>query len=68
MLDELRRHHGVMGCVAVVKAANFRSVALLRSVGFTLGSPDQHRRQCDEPDEQVWVLASLASLHASMQA
>jgi RimJ/RimL family protein N-acetyltransferase len=55
MLDELRTRHGVHTFVAVLKAANFRSEALLRSLGFEPGEPDQQARYRDEPDELVMV-------------
>ena len=55
MLDELRVHHGVHTFVAVLKARNFRSEALLRSLGFEPGDADQQARYRDEPDELVMV-------------
>jgi hypothetical protein len=41
--------------VAVLKARNFRSEALLRSLGFESGDTDQQARYRDEPDELVMV-------------
>ncbi|MFN9448894.1 MAG: GNAT family N-acetyltransferase [Rubrivivax sp.] len=55
MLDELREHNGVHTFVAVLKAANFRSAALLRSLGFDPGDPAQRALHRDEPDELVMV-------------
>ena len=55
MLDELREHHGVHAFVAVLKARNFRSEALLRSLGFEPGDPQQQAQYRDEPDELVMV-------------
>jgi RimJ/RimL family protein N-acetyltransferase len=55
MLDELREHHGVHTFVAVLKARNFRSEALLRSLGFEPGDPQQQAQYRDEPDELVMV-------------
>ena len=55
MLEELRVHHGVHTFVAVLKARNFRSEALLRSLGFEPGEPEQQARYRDEPDELVMV-------------
>ena len=54
-LDELREHHGVHAFVAVLKARNFRSEALLRSLGFEPGDPQQQAQYRDEPDELVMV-------------
>jgi ribosomal-protein-alanine N-acetyltransferase len=58
MLEELRVHHGLHTFVAVLKARNSRSKALLRSLGFEPGEPDQQARCCDEPDELVMVRQS----------
>ena len=55
MLDELREHHGVHTFVAVLKACNFRSEALLRSLGFEPGDAQQQAQYRDEPDELVMV-------------
>ena len=55
MLEELRAQHGVHSFVAVLKAANFRSEALLRSLGFEIGSAAQQTQHRDEPDELVMV-------------
>ena len=55
MLEELRTHYGVRIFVAVLKARNFRSEALLRSLGFEPGDADQQARYRDEPDELVMV-------------
>jgi RimJ/RimL family protein N-acetyltransferase len=55
MLEELRTHYGVRIFVAVLKARNFRSEALLRSLGFESGDTDQQARYRDEPDELVMV-------------
>ena len=55
MLEELHSEYGVHTFVAVLKAANFRSEALLRNLGFTPGSAQQRAQHCDEPDELVMV-------------
>lgn len=55
MLEELRAQHGVHTFVAVLKAANFRSAALLRSLGFEPGDPDQQAQHRDGLDELVMV-------------
>lgn len=58
MLDELREHHGVHTFVAVLKARKFRSEALLRSLGFEPGSPEQQAQYLEEPEELVMVRAA----------
>lgn len=58
MLEELRTQHGVHTFVAVLKAANFRSEALLRSLGFEPGSPAQQAQHRDGPDELVMLRAA----------
>ena len=55
MLEELRTQHGVHTFVAVLKAANFRSEARLRSLGFEPGDADQQARYRDDLDELVMV-------------
>lgn len=55
MLDELRSHYGVRLFVAVLKAANFRSLALLQHLGFGPASAEQVALYGDEPDEIVMV-------------
>lgn len=55
MLEELRAHYGVHLFVAVLKASNFRSLALLRHLGFGAASPEQVALYGDEPDEIVMV-------------
>lgn len=55
MLDELREHYGVHTYVAVLKARNFRSEALLRNLGFEPGDLQQQAQYRDEPDELVMV-------------
>ena len=58
MLDELCEHHGVHTFVAALKARNFRSEALLLSLGFEPGSPEQQAQYLEEPDELVMVRAA----------
>jgi len=55
MLEELRTHYGVSLFVAVLKAANYRSLGLLRSLGFQSASPQQVVEFGAEPDEAVMV-------------
>ena len=55
MLDELREQHGVHTFLAVLQARNFHSEALLRSLRFEPGDPQQQAQYRDEPDELVMV-------------
>lgn len=55
MLSELCRTYGVETFLAVLKAKNFRSEALLRSLGFDRASEAQQLQHRDEPDELVMV-------------
>lgn len=57
MLDELRTQYGVHTFVAVLKAANFRSLALLRSLGFRPAQPQEVVAFGAGPDELVMVKA-----------
>ena len=61
MLQELQAHYGVTNFIAVLKASNFRSRALLKKLGFSTASPEQQALHRDEPDEQV-MLKSGANL------
>jgi ribosomal-protein-alanine N-acetyltransferase len=58
MAEELRVHYGVHTLVAVLKAANFRSAGLLRSLGFADAAPEQAAACGAEPDERVMVRAA----------
>ena len=53
MIACLRSAYGVDRCVAVLKAANFRSAGLLRSLGFDLLSGPAAEAWRPEPDEVV---------------
>ena len=55
MLEELRGHYEVRNYVAVLKAKNYRSEALLRSLGFVRASAQQEEQHRDELDEMVMV-------------
>lgn len=55
MIGELKAHYGVCECIAVFKARNFRSLALLRSLGFEQASPEHVAKAEPEPDERVMV-------------
>jgi RimJ/RimL family protein N-acetyltransferase len=63
MQAELHRHHGVHRFAAVLKAANFRSVALLRSLGFVRADTALEAAWRDEPDEIMMTLAAAAFTH-----
>lgn len=51
MLQELADHHGVHTAVVALKAANFRSAALLRHLGFQPGLPAESNLGPIEDDE-----------------
>lgn len=55
MLEELGSVYGVHTFVAVVKAANYRSLALLGRLGFGPASPREIAEYGAEPDERVMV-------------
>jgi hypothetical protein len=55
MLGELAAHYGVQTFIAVLKARNFRSRALLQSLHFELASEQLHLQHRDEEDEIVMV-------------
>ena len=61
MMEELRSSYGVRSFVAVLKASNHRSLALLRAIGFRPASPGQAVESGAEPDELVMVMAAGAS-------
>lgn len=58
MLDELAEAHGVHMFVAVLKSANFRSLAFLRHLGFVAGGTGDAETYDAEQDEVVLVKAS----------
>lgn len=55
MLEELAAAHGVELAIAVLKARNHRSEALLRKLGFERASPDDEARYRDSDDEVAYV-------------
>jgi [ribosomal protein S5]-alanine N-acetyltransferase len=55
MLDELHTSYGVYLFVAVLKATNYRSLELLRSLSFQPGSQRQRVEFGAEPDELIMV-------------
>lgn len=58
MLQELQEAYRVHTFIAVLKARNFRSLALLRKLGFRPADSEQEARYRDEPDERVMVRAA----------
>jgi ribosomal-protein-alanine N-acetyltransferase len=57
VLQELASEYGVCTVVAILKARNFRSHALLCRLGFTSGAPEQDVLSIAEQDEIVMVKA-----------
>ncbi|MGQ0720742.1 MAG: GNAT family N-acetyltransferase [Candidatus Eiseniibacteriota bacterium] len=55
MATELKTVYGVHTLVAVLKARNYRSLALLRSLGFQAASEQEVAEYRDTPDEVVMV-------------
>ncbi|MDC8772099.1 GNAT family N-acetyltransferase [Roseateles albus] len=55
VMDELALNYGVSLFAAVLKSANFRSRALLASLGFEPASPEQVIEFEAEPDELLMV-------------
>lgn len=65
MMSELQTNHAVRLYVAVLKARNFRSVALLRKLGFQTGTEAQASEFGAEPDELVMVKPAVATTSAT---
>ena len=65
VLQELRDQYGVATFVAVLKARNYRSEALLRKLGFVPASAEQTAQHRDEPDELVLFKSALAAADAA---
>jgi RimJ/RimL family protein N-acetyltransferase len=55
MLHELQTRYGVHSCLAVLKKANYRSLALLKHLGFTQATHERSASAGAEPDEVVMV-------------
>jgi len=53
MIGELVRHYGVRELSAVFKRENLRSERLLRSLGFSLASPEEHVKRRVGPGERL---------------
>jgi [ribosomal protein S5]-alanine N-acetyltransferase len=53
MMNELVQAYGAQSCIAVLKAANYRSLALLNRLGFSLATARVRSRAGAEADEVV---------------
>jgi L-amino acid N-acyltransferase YncA len=58
MLLELEQSYSVHTFVAVLKLANYRSMGLLRHLGFEVGNQEDAQRYEAEQDETVMLKAS----------
>ena len=65
MLAELGTRYGVRTCVAVLKSTNYRSLGLLRSLGFSAGSREQRAEYRAEVDERVMVKVMASATGAA---
>ena len=65
VLQELHDQYGVATFIAVLKARNYRSEALLRKLGFVPASDEQAAQHRYEPDELVLVKPALAAANAA---
>jgi len=65
MVEELKSVYGVHTFVAVLKAVNYRSLALLRSLGFGPASSPQVSEYGAEQDELVMVKPSSSRQNAA---
>ena len=65
MLQELEDQYGVTNFIAVLKASNFRSMALLKKLGFSAASAEQQALLRDEPDELVMLKTGASLTFAS---
>ena len=66
MLYELASHYGVNTFVAVLKTRNFRSLSLLRQLGFAQGSPEQAIAFSADRDELVMIKAASTVENAAL--
>jgi RimJ/RimL family protein N-acetyltransferase len=55
VMEELRHAYGATDILAVLKTRNFRSMGLLRKLGFVPTSDERAAQLRDEPDESVFV-------------
>ena len=65
MMQELQCGYGVRTFVAVLKGANYRSLGLLRSLGFKPSSPEQAMEFGAGADEVVLVKSAVAAQNAA---
>jgi RimJ/RimL family protein N-acetyltransferase len=65
VLKELQQQYGSETFIAVLKAKNFRSAALLRKLGFVLVGEEQAARHRDELDELVMVKSTAGTANAA---
>jgi RimJ/RimL family protein N-acetyltransferase len=65
VLQELLDKYGVATFIAVLKARNYRSEALLRKLGFVPASEEQTAQHRDKPDELVLFKSALAAADAA---
>ena len=61
MLDDLRDSYAVHKFVAVLKTANFRSMGLLRKLGFTSGTEEDAKLYEAAPDETTLIMGAKPS-------
>ena len=62
VLQELLDQYGVATFIAVLKARNYRSEALLRKLGFVPAIEEQSAQHRDEPDELVLVKSAYCQV------
>ncbi len=60
MMSELHASHDMHTVVAILKTANYRSLGLLRSLGFRPAFPEQALEFSPQPDETVMVKRAAA--------
>lgn len=65
MLGELKLQYSVREFIAVFKAKNYRSLALLQSLGFEQGGPEHVAVAEPEPDERVMFKRAGPGEHAA---
>ena len=65
VLGELEANYGVTQFVAVLKSRNFRSLALLRRLGFVPATSEQTAQFGTEPDERAMVKPGANSANAA---
>jgi RimJ/RimL family protein N-acetyltransferase len=65
MLQELHIQYDVTDFIAVLKAANYRSKALLEKLGFSVASLEQQVLYRDEPDELVMLQSVRGPAYAT---